>query len=177
MFCENCGTKLEDGALFCSECGNVVEQTTSNEVKSQTPVEEPEKLGTEEALGVIPDASLGTSENLDTEETLVRISDDEKQKLLSLRSNSKKTNKKEKRKKERKHDKSLNGDKQIKKHDNKKICIIIITVIVAIVGVATAFSYAYTLRNNKYDKFSENWENVVTEEVSSEETTTEIVTE
>lgn len=35
MFCKNCGKNLEDGALFCSECG------TKQDVISQTPKNEP----------------------------------------------------------------------------------------------------------------------------------------
>lgn len=36
MFCQNCGTKLEDGAKFCGTCGNVVSEVR-NAKKQESP--------------------------------------------------------------------------------------------------------------------------------------------
>lgn len=48
MFCGNCGAYLEDGAKFCSECGNPIEETPSEELE-----EVEEKQGKGKGKGVI----------------------------------------------------------------------------------------------------------------------------
>lgn len=34
-YCKNCGTKLDDGAKFCHNCGQGISQKTSNVISSQ----------------------------------------------------------------------------------------------------------------------------------------------
>jgi hypothetical protein len=37
MFCEHCGTKLEDGAQFCQNCGNKIADTSTAPQKGKAP--------------------------------------------------------------------------------------------------------------------------------------------
>ena len=39
MFCPNCGTKLEDGAVFCTSCGVRIAQDTPTPVQSEQPAD------------------------------------------------------------------------------------------------------------------------------------------
>ena len=39
MFCPNCGTKLEDGAVFCTSCGVRIAQDTPTPVQPEQPAD------------------------------------------------------------------------------------------------------------------------------------------
>ena len=65
MICKNCGTELEDGALFCENCGSPVGQEINQEQASSEPVEDTyeeevaEQVDTEEEPSITFDAPEG----------------------------------------------------------------------------------------------------------------------
>lgn len=62
--CKNCGAELEDGTVFCGECGQKVEQKVSEPSKKKAKKKETQSKLVEEKEEILPAASLSNKELL-----------------------------------------------------------------------------------------------------------------